>query len=122
MDPRSIARAHALGRVALGAGLAVAPGLFAGTWVGAPADQPGGRVLAAAMGARDVGLGLGMFRAARRPHGTRPWLRAAILADAADLVATLRARDDLPPLAVPLVTGMAAGSVVLGAWLHGALD
>ena len=122
MDARTIARVHSLGRVALGAGLVVAPGLVAGTWVGAPADRPGGQVIAIAMGARDVGLGLGMFHAAGRPRGVRPWLRAAILADAADLVATVRARDDLPPFAVPLVAGMAAGSVALGAWLHTALD
>jgi hypothetical protein len=122
MDPRTIARVHSLGRVALGAGLVVAPGLVAGTWVGAAGDQPGGRVIAAAMGARDVGLGVGMLSAVGRGRGARPWLRAAILADAADLVATLRAREDLPPFSVPLVGGMAAGSVVLGVWLHATLE
>jgi hypothetical protein len=122
MDARTIARSHSLGRVALGAGLMLTPGLIAGTWVGAPGDQPGGRVIAAAMGARDVGLGLGMFSAVVRGRGARPWLRAAILADAADFVATVRAREDLPPFSVPLVGAMAAGSVALGAWLHTALE
>ncbi len=45
-----------------------------------------------------------------------------MLADAADLVATLRARDALPPLAVPAVAALAGGSVVLGAWLQAAVD
>ena len=45
-----------------------------------------------------------------------------MLADAADLVATLRARDDLPPLAVPAVAAIAGGSVLLGAYLQAALD
>src|SRR5689334_8049276 len=122
MDARTIARAHSLGRVALGAGLVLAPGLVAGTWVGAAGDQPGGRVIAAALGRGARGLGLGMFSAVARGRGVRPWLRAAILADAADLVATVRAREDLPPFSVPLVVGMAAGSVVLGAWLHTTLE
>jgi hypothetical protein len=122
MDARMLARAQALGRVALGGGLAVAPATVAGAWVGAPVDRPGGRVLAVAMGARDVGIGLGMLSAVRRRRGARPWVRAAMLADAADLVATLRARDQLPPLAVPAVAAMAAGSVALGAWLQLALD
>src|SRR5919202_923448 len=100
MDARTIARGHSLGRIAVGAGLVLAPGFVAGTWVGAPGDQPGGRVIAAAMGARDVGLGLGMFYAVARGRGARPWLRAAILADAADLVATVRAREHLPPFSL----------------------
>ena len=45
-----------------------------------------------------------------------------MLADAADLVATLRARDSLPALAVPAVVALAGGSLVLGAWLQSAVD
>jgi hypothetical protein len=122
MDARKAARAQALGRIAFGAGLALAPGPVAGAWVGGPADTRGGQVLAAAMGARDVGIGVGMLRAAGRRRGVRPWVRAGMLADGADLAATLRARDDLPAATVPLVAAMAAGSVLLGAWLHTALD
>jgi hypothetical protein len=122
MEPRTVARAQALGRIALGAGLVLAPRLVAGAWVGAPADRPGGQVLAAAMGARDVGLGLGMLHAAGRRRAARPWVRAAMLADATDLVATLRTRDELPAPVVPLVAAMAGGAVVVNAWLHGALD
>ena len=45
-----------------------------------------------------------------------------MLADAADLVATLRGRGSLPPAAVPVVAALAGGSVVLGAWLQRELD
>jgi hypothetical protein len=45
-----------------------------------------------------------------------------MVADLADLVATLRTRDHLPPLATPPVVAMAGGSVLLGAWLQAALD
>src|SRR5688572_16417901 len=112
METRTIARVHALGRVTFGAGLALAPGLVAGAWVGAPADRPGGQVLAIAMGGRDVAIGLGAFRAISQGRGAASWVRAGMLADSADLVATIRAGDDLPPLIVPVVGALAAGSVL----------
>jgi len=40
----------------------------------------------------------------------------------AGLVATLRARDGAPSFAVPAVTVLAGGSLVLGAWLQSAVD
>jgi len=122
MTARSVARWHALGRLAVGSGLVAAPGLVAGGWVGGVADQPGGRALAIGFGARDIGIGLGELGALRTGRGARPWLRAAMAADAADLVATLRVRDSLPAVAVPAVAVMAGGSVLLAAWLHAALD
>ena len=122
MDARSIARLQALGRLALGAGLVVVPGAVAGGWVGGVADRREGQALAVGLGARDVALALGALRALRAGHGAGAWLRAGMLADAADLVATLRARDSLPPLAVPAVVALAGGSLVLGAWLQFAAD
>jgi len=122
MTARSVARWHALGRLALGGGLVLAPGVVAGGWVGGVADKPGGQTLAVGFGARDIAIALGSLGAIRSGHGTGPWLRAAMIADAADLVATLRARGSLPALVVPAVAAMAGGSVVLAAWLHTALD
>jgi hypothetical protein len=122
MDPRTIARGQALGRVAFGFGLVVAPSAVAGAWVGGPAERPGGRVLAVAMGARDLAIGLALLRALGRSNGAGAWIRAGMLADTADLVATLRERDELPTVAVPVVAAMAAGSVVLGLYLQTRLD
>jgi len=122
MHPRTLARVQALGRVTFGAGLAVAPGAVAGAWVGGPGERPGGRVLAVAMGARDLAIGLGVLRSLGSSHGASAWIRAGVLADTADLVATLRERDELPTVAVPVVAAMAAGSVALGLWLQNALD
>jgi hypothetical protein len=79
-------------------------------------------VLAIGLGARDVALALGTLRALSSRRGTAAWLRAGILADGGDLFATLRARDSLPPLAVPVVAAIAGGSVLLGAYLQAALD
>jgi hypothetical protein len=122
MDARSIARLQSLGRLALGAGLMAAPSRVAGGWVGGIADKREGQALAVAVGARDVALALGALRALSAGHGAGAWLRGGMLADAADLVATLRARDALPALAAPAVAALAGGSVVLAAWLQGAVD
>ncbi|MBA3406885.1 MAG: hypothetical protein H0U06_02305 [Solirubrobacterales bacterium] len=122
MDARSITRLLALGRLALGAGLVAAPGRVAGGWVGAVADKPEGQVLVVGLGARDAALGLGALRALSAGHGAPDWIRAGMIADAADLVAAVRARDTLPPLAIPAVVALAGGSLALGAWLQSAVD
>jgi hypothetical protein len=122
MTARTLARLQAYGRVALGGGLVLAPALVGGGWVGGVADKREGQVLAIGLGARDVGLALGTLRALSARRGAAGWLRAGIVADAGDLVATLRARDALPPLAVPVVAAIAGGSVLLGAYLQAALD
>jgi hypothetical protein len=122
MDARSITRLLALGRLALGAGLIAAPGRVAGGWVGDVADKPEGQVLVAGLGARDAALGLGALRALANGHGAPDWIRAGMIADVADLVAALKARDSLPPLAIPAIVALAGGSLALGAWLQAAVD
>jgi hypothetical protein len=122
MDARSIARLQSLGRLGLGAGLMVVPGVVGGGWVGGVADKRDGQALAIGLGARDVALALGALRALGAGRGAGAWVRAGMLADAADLVATLRARDSLPALAVPAVAAIAGGSLLLGAWLQYAVD
>jgi hypothetical protein len=122
MSPRTLARLQALGRLAIGGGLVVAPSVVAGGWVGGVADKRDGQALAIGLGGRDVAIALGTLRALRAGHGAGPWLRAGIVADAADLAGTLRARDQLPPLALPAVAAIAGGSILLGAWLQAATD
>ena len=122
MTARTLAGRQAAGRLLLGSGIAAAPSLFAGGWVGGVADKPGGRVLATGLGGRDVALALGTFAARRAGRGARRGGCAGLIADTADLVATLRARDALSPVAVPAVAVLAGGSVLLGAWLSRELD
>jgi hypothetical protein len=122
VDARSLARLQALGRLGLGAGLMLAPGAVAGGWVGGVADRREGQALAIAAGARDVAIALGALRALSDRHGAGGWVRAGVFADAADAVATWRARDSLPPLAVPAVLALAGGSALLGVWLQAAVD
>jgi len=122
MDARSLARLQALGRLVLGAGLVATPALVAGGWVGGVARKPEGQVLAVGLGARDVAIALGSLRAIGAGYGAGGWIRAGMLADAADLAATVRARDGLPSLAAPAVALLAGGSLVLGAWLQASVD
>lgn len=122
MDARSLTRLIALGRLGLGAGLVVLPARVAGPWVGGVADKPQGQVVAIGLGARDAALGLGTLRALRAGHGAPDWIRAGMIADGADLLATLRHRDSLPALAAPAVAVLAGGALVLGAWLQSAVD
>ncbi len=121
MTPRTLARLQALGRLAIGASLTAAPQL-AGAWVGAAADRRPGQALAIGLGARDAALALGTLQALGARRGASAWLRAGIAADLGDLVATLRARDELPAPAVPITVAIAGGSVLLGAYLQAALD
>jgi hypothetical protein len=122
MDARALARNQALGRLGLGAGLMLAPGVFAGGWVGGVADRREGQALAIGLGARDVAIALGILAGLRsRRGGAAAWIRAGVVADAADLAGTLRARDALPPLTAPAVAALAGGSALLGAWLQGAV-
>lgn len=122
-SPRDLARAQALGRILLGATLAVAPRATTTAWLG-PRDarRTGTAVLATAMGARDFGIGLGTARALDAGFGAKPWIAAGIVADAVDMVATWRAKDHLPTLGAMGVVAMAGTSAALGLYLRSALD
>jgi hypothetical protein len=111
---RSLARLHAAGRVAMGVGLMLAPARIGGAWVGSVGERPEAQVITAAVGARDLGIGAGVLVALAQGSGARPWIAAGVVADAADLVATLRGRGALPPRAVAGVAVIAAGSVAFG--------
>jgi hypothetical protein len=117
VDTRKLASDHAVGRVVVGSGLVLAPRVFATAWVGPKGVTAGTQVIAAAMGARDLAIGLGALRAVRTGGRAAPWLRAGVFADVVDLVATVRARDELPTSAVLTVSLVAAGSAAVGVWL-----
>jgi hypothetical protein len=121
MDTRTLALTHAAGRIAAGAALALAPGTVGRAWVGRVGATPGTRVITTAMGARDAAIGMGLAAALRSGREPGDWVRAGVLADAADLMATLRARDDVPALSLIGVAAIAAGSAALGLYLDRAL-
>src|ERR671914_293050 len=66
-------------------------------WIGKQARLPGAEVLARAVGARDLALGLGGLQAVARNDGSaRPWLAAAAVCDAVDFGATKAAGNRIP--------------------------
>lgn len=106
-----------------GLGLTFAPRAVASGWIGSrDAGRAGTQVIVSAMGARDLALGLGQARAVANGFGAAPWIAAGILADATDLVATWRARDELSPVGVAGIAALAGGSALLGVWLARAVD
>src|SRR5580765_6643234 len=100
-----------LARVALGVTALVAPQLPARPWVGQDADRPSVRLLARALGARDVALGLGGLLAMRHDAPVRGWIEGGAFADAGDFVATLLHFRSLPRLPRWGLLAITAGSV-----------
>ena len=83
-------------------------------WIGARAARgQAAQMLTRAVGARDLGVGLGALRAlAAGDRTAAAWLGAGALADAGDFAATLAA--DLPPAARAGALAIAGTSAVAG--------
>jgi hypothetical protein len=118
---RDAARQYGAGRVALGAGLLVAPGVIGRPWLGGVAREPGGRVALRALGVRDLIIGAIAVHTVDHPEVAPRWQRACALADGVDLAATLAARRSLPPVGSALVAAMAAAGTAAGLLLAEAL-
>lgn len=116
MDASTVARVIALGRLGLGAGLVVTPGLAGRAWVGSAGSSTGAKVLGAGFGARDVAIGGGLWRALERGEDPSGWLLAGAAGDVADLLATLAARDSLPLVGRLGVPVLAASGAALSVW------
>ena len=118
MEDRGLARGFALGRIALGAALLLAPRVVGGPWIGFDAaGDRGARVLLRALGARDIALGFGLKASLDRDAPTRGWLEGGLVADGTDFAATLTAGDDLPLSGRILVGALSGSGGALGAWL-----
>lgn len=114
MSPRTLVAGIALGRLALGAALLVAPRKVVGPgWIGAEAERPVPGVLLRAVGARDVALAAGTLLALKQGASLKPWVAGGALADGADFVSTLAAGQAIPPqgrAGVGLLAGGALGA------------
>jgi hypothetical protein len=117
VDVARLARGLALNRMSFGIGLTLAPGLYARAWVGSDAAREDTtKVLARALGARDLALGAGGLLALRAGdmERSRRWFAAQGMTDAVDLIATVAARD-VPRPARVFAGAMAAGSAAIAA-------
>lgn len=121
MSGRAIARTIAVGRVAFGVGMLVAPRAVGRSWVGDDGERPGATALVRALGVRDLVLGLIALHTVDHPQIGPRYQRTMAVCDAVDLLATLAVRDSLPPASVAgtaLVAGAgAAGGLVAAAKL-----
>lgn len=121
MEERDVAVGLAGGRIAIGVVSLLAPGLVGRTMTGN--RSAGGMSLFARMvGARDLGLGLGLLSALDRDAPVRGWLEASALVDGVDLAACLLARDHIRRSVLPGVACLAATGALLSAWLSRRLD
>jgi hypothetical protein len=111
----NVARALAVGRIAVGAGLLVAPKLAAG-WVGPDAERDSGQVLTRALGVRDFAMGLIALHTAAHPQVGPRWQRTLAGCDAVDLTATLLARRSLPAQGVASVVAIAGVAIAGELW------
>lgn len=94
---RLLAGLISCGRFLVGVAFIAKPGLMERGWIGKQARLPGTQVLARAVGARDLTLGLGGLQAVARDDGSaRPWLAAAAICDAIDFGATWAAGRGIP--------------------------
>ena len=117
MEERDLAVTLARGRIAFGVVSLLAPGLVARTMTTGGSSEGGTRLYVRMVGARDLGLGLGLQVALGRDAPTRGWLEASAVVDGIDAAACLLARHHLRPGVFPGTLGLAASGALLSAWL-----
>jgi hypothetical protein len=122
MEERDLAVTLARGRIAFGVVSLLAPGRVARTMTGGDGSEGGTRLFVRMIGARDLGVGLGLQLALDRDSPTRGWLEASAVIDGIDAGACLLARHHLRPRVFPGTLGLAAAGALLSAWLARQLD
>jgi hypothetical protein len=122
MEARGLAVSLAGGRIVIGVMSLLAPGLVGRTMIGRDGSEGGTRLFARMVGARDLGLGLGVLVVLNRDAPARGWLEASALVDGIDAAACLLARDHIRTSVFPGAVGLAAAGALLSAWLARQLD
>jgi hypothetical protein len=122
MERRDLAVSVARGRVAIGVASLLAPGLVGRTITGRNGSEGGTRLFVRMVGARDLGLGLGVLVALDRSAPVRGWLEASAVVDGLDAAACLLARHHIRASVFPGAVGLATAGALLSAWLAPQLD
>lgn len=119
---RRLALVNAAGRCSFGLGALLMPALALRPWLGAARDDPWARMLARALGCRDLAIGVGTLLAGRQGLPLRLWVLSAGLADAGDLAVTLGRFSELPRAGRWAVLLAATGGVVTAGLAAPALE
>jgi hypothetical protein len=122
MEGRNLAISLAGGRIAIGVVSLLAPGFVGRTMTGRDGSEDPTRLFARMVGARDLGLGLGLLGALNRGAPVRGWLEASAVVDGIDTVACVLARDHIRTRMFPGALGLAAAGALLSAWLARQLE
>jgi hypothetical protein len=122
MEDARLAMSVARCRIAIGAAAVLAPRLAARVMGDRRGSERIAPLFARMLGARDIALGLGTVIALDRGKPVRGWLEGSALADTADCVACLLAREDMPPSVFGAAAGLGAASAILGVFLSRHLD
>ena len=117
MEARELAVGLAGGRIAIGVVSLLAPGLVGRTMIGPDGATGGSRLFTRMVGARDLGVGLGLLLALNRGAPVRGWLEASAVVDGIDAGACVLARRHLRASAFPAAVGLAAAGALLSGWL-----
>ncbi|HYI80705.1 MAG TPA: hypothetical protein VEW67_07585 [Thermoleophilaceae bacterium] len=121
--PTKLTALVALGRLAFGAGLIVAPSRVAAGWLGEVAERPAAQVAIRGLGARDVALSAGALTALDDNAQLRRWVLAAAACDLADVTIALATPSGaLPANARWGTVALGGGAAVAGLLLYVALD
>jgi hypothetical protein len=112
IQARQLGRLVAMGRVGLGVLAVTVPQVPLRPWVGDRKDDPTARLLARALGGRDLALGLGAVLAMRSDGPARGWIEGGGLADAGDALFTVLSWGQLPRAGRWAVLAAATGGVV----------
>ena len=120
---RQLAAGLAWARIGLGATAILAPSVPLRPWVGRDvAWSPRVKLLARALGARDLALGVGVVVALRHDTPVRGWVEGGGLADAGDVLATVVAFGSLPKLGRLAVLASATGAAVIARLVAPSVD
>ena len=122
MDARDLAVALAAGRIAIGVMSLLAPELVGRAMTGRGGAMGGAPLFARMVGARDLGLGLGVLVALDRGAPVRGWLEASAVVDGIDAGACLLARRRLRASVVPAAVGLATAGALVSGWVSRELD
>jgi hypothetical protein len=122
MEGRDLAVSLAGGRAAIGVVSLLAPGFVGRIMTGRGGSEGGTRLFARMVGARDLGLGLGLLVALNRGAPVRGWLEASAVVDGIDATACLLARDHIRTGVLPGALCLAGAGALLSARLAGQLD
>ena len=122
MESRDLAVGLAGGRIAIGVLSLLAPGVVGRAMTGRDGAIGGTRLFARMVGARDLGLGLGVLVALDRGAPVRGWLEVSAVVDGIDAGACVLARQHLRTSVFPAAVGLASAGALLSGWLSRELD